>query len=136
MENIKTKLFTGSLVFILIVVVLGSIFFISSLVPNSSKSEISAFPTPNPDKLSSPENKNSLDTNVAGVQTFPSPTKKPIPSPTKTKPTSEPTPTMTPTSIPTSTPSPTSQPAETPTATPTLEPSPTETPTPTPSPTP
>ena len=120
MQNIKPKLLTGSLIIILIGVVLGSIFFITSLVPDSSKGEVSAFPTPDPDKLSSPETtKSTLDTDVAGVQTSPSPTKKPIPTPTKAKPTSTPAPTTDPTSTPTPTsaPTPTQEPSATPSPT-------------------
>lgn len=139
MQNIKPKLLTGSLIFVLIGVVLGSIFFISSLIPDSPKTEISISPTPDPDQLSSPEeNDSSFDKDVAGIKTSASPTKKPIPTEAKAKPTSTPAPTAEPTSAPTSTPAPTSEPTQVPTATPTLTPSPTETPTPTliPSPTP
>ena len=122
MQNIHSRLLTGSLVIILIGVVLGSIFFITSLAPDSSKSEISAFPSPNPDKLSSPETtKSTLDTDVAGIQTSPSPTKKPQPSPTKAKPTPTLSPTAEPTQAPTSTPTPTAEPTPTPTPTPTTE---------------
>ena len=114
MQNIHSRLLTGSLVIILIGVVLGSIFFITSLAPDSSKSEISAFPSPNPDKLSNPEVEKTPDSNVAGVKTSPPPTKKPVPSPTKAQPTSVPTPTVAPTSAPTSTPNPTSEPTPSP----------------------
>ena len=132
MENIRPRLLTGSLVVILIGVVLGSIFFISSLVPDSSKTEISAFPTPNPDELSSPNDISPSSGDVAGTQTSPSPTKKPVPTAAKAKPTS----TAAPTVAPTSTPAPTSEQTATPTPT-NVEPSstPAESPTPNISPT-
>ncbi|OGE17365.1 hypothetical protein A2769_00790 [Candidatus Daviesbacteria bacterium RIFCSPHIGHO2_01_FULL_37_27] len=136
MENIRPRLLTGSLVVILIGVVLGSIFFISSLVPDSSKTEISAFPTPNPDELSSPNDISPSSGDVAGTQTSPSPTKKPVPTAAKAKPTSTPAPTAAPTVAPTSTPAPTSEQTATPTPT-NVEPSstPAESPTPNISPT-
>ena len=114
----KNKYLTGGLIFALVLTVTGSIFFITSLVPDTPNTDsVSTLPSPDPSNLSSPEDKGD----VAGESITATPTKKPIPTPTKAKaaPTLTPTPTIAPTEVPTSTPAPTSEPTQAPTSTPT-----------------